>query len=83
MSDIDQRWLITYQPWSNVRKHNNRWTDGNNKNIPYNVIERYKWHACAYYEVQCDVDFEKDLNRISEWSLGVGRLSIWAAYISL
>jgi len=49
-SDIDQRWLITYQPWSNVRKHNNRWYDGNNKNQPYNVIERYKWHACAYYE---------------------------------
>lgn len=51
-SDIDQRWLITYEPWSNVRKYNGRWRDGNNR-IPgntYDVREVKPWHVCAYFK---------------------------------
>ena len=46
---LDWRWLITYEPWSNVRKINGVWKDGNGEGRNFRVRERQDWHTCAYF----------------------------------
>ncbi|CBY13996.1 unnamed protein product [Oikopleura dioica] len=48
-TNLDQRWLIFNQPWSNVRKYNGIWLDGNNQVKKYNVHQTDNRHNCAYY----------------------------------
>ncbi|CAG5109523.1 Oidioi.mRNA.OKI2018_I69.chr2.g4048.t1.cds [Oikopleura dioica] len=48
-TNLDQRWLIFNQPWSNVRKYNGIWLDGNNRVTKYNVHQVDNRHNCAYY----------------------------------
>lgn len=48
-SKINVRWILSNQPWSNVRKMNGVWMDGNNRGILYTVREQQSWHICAYY----------------------------------
>jgi len=69
-NDIDQRWLTTYQPWSNVRKYNRKWLDANTRTKEYRVKQVQPWHTCAFfkngrlYSDDCNIGIHK---LVCEW----------------